>query len=104
MPKPTDPPLIDLPTREDIAAMRVGAIAIDCWGRLSEITQITHIGEDVQGRLFCCYYTRKGPTSSCSMSRKERQITRTVALSFEYTSHEIDVLEREMLEAEGRAA
>jgi hypothetical protein len=88
--------LIDIPTRQSIEAMAVGKQAIDPFGKLAEIVEITHVGEDVAGRLFCCYYVEFGTGSRISMTRKEGELTATVALSNHYTSAQLDALAQKL--------
>lgn len=90
--------IIDFPTREAIETLRVGDQAIDAWGHMAEVTRISCRREDLEGRLFVCYYT-KTDIGSMSMSRKQDRVTRTVALSNVHTSAQIDALEQGLLAA-----
>lgn len=88
--------IINVPTRKQIEDLKVGDLALDCFGHIREITAIFAKKEDLQGRLFCCYYTKMGD-GSCSMSQKEGVLTRTVHLTGRYTSRELDSLEQKLL-------
>jgi hypothetical protein len=91
-------PVVDFPTREDIVNLKVGDLAIDAFGKMARVVGIHAQRDDIKGRAFVCYYTEHGfPGSTCSMSRKERKVTRTVALSIVYTSAEIDAIEKQLL-------
>lgn len=85
-----------IPTRAQLEAMKVGDQALDCWGRMAEVTEITARRLDINGKMFVCYYTKSGPASSCSMSVKEGELTRTAALSRLHKSAEVDLIERWM--------
>lgn len=89
--------IFNVPTREEIAGIQIGDQALDCFGRLNEVTEITARREDIKGKLFICYYTRFGPKSQMSMSQKEGYLTRTVATSREHISVELDRIESEIV-------
>ena len=88
-------PEIYIPTRAEIEALRENDLAPDCFGNWKRVTRVFARGVDVNGRAYVCFYTEFGPTSSISTSLKEGELHRTVALSGKYTSHELDVLEKE---------
>jgi len=90
-----DMPEIYIPTRSEIEALTEGDLAPDCFGNWRRVTKVYANGADVNGRAYICYYTEFGPTSSISNSLKEGEINRTVALTGEYTSHDLDILEEE---------
>jgi hypothetical protein len=86
---------IYIPTRAEIEALKEGDLAPDCFGNWRRIAKIYARGDDINGKAYVCYYTEFGPTSSISNSLKESELNRTVALTAKYTSHELDVLEKE---------
>jgi hypothetical protein len=55
-----DGPALMIPSREDIESLKVGDLAPDCFGRMSEITEIFAQKDDITGRAFVCYYTAFG--------------------------------------------
>lgn len=97
--KAIDVAMFNLPTRKDIEAIKVGDLALDCWGHMRRVTQITARREDIHGKLFCCYYTDMGNNSSCSMSQKEDELTRTVGVCCKFKSRELDNIEKALLES-----
>ena len=88
-------PEIYIPTRAEIEDLRENDLAPDCFGNWKRVTRVFARGMDVNGRAYVCFYTEFGPTSSISNSLKEGELHRTVALTGKYTSHELDVLEKE---------
>jgi hypothetical protein len=86
--------LLMLPTKDDVANLRVGDLAPNCFGALAEVTEICYRGVDVEGHAYVGYYTRTGPTSSMSMSMKEGELVRHAGLL--QTSAELDSIERRM--------
>jgi len=91
-----------IPTREQVTGLKVGDQAINCYGRMATVTEVTAQRDDIQGRAFVCYYTADGEHgSTISMSIKEGELTRTVALSCRHTSSELDAIERRMRAAQG---
>jgi len=88
-------PEIYIPTRSQIEALKEGDLAPDCFGNWRRVTRIYGRGADVKGKMYVCYYTEFGPTSSISNSLKEGEIHRTVTLTGKYTSHELDDLENQ---------
>jgi len=92
-----------LPTRAQIASLKVGDQALNCFGRMSEVVEIAARKDDIHGYLFVCYYTRDaGQSGSTSMSMKEGELVRTVALSCLHKSAELDAIERDMRAAGAR--
>jgi len=88
--------IILVPTREEVESLQVGNLALDAFGRMSEVTEIFGRGNDIKGRAYVCYYTRFGANGSCSTSMKEGELVRTVATSGRYTSAELDAIERQI--------
>jgi hypothetical protein len=90
--------IINIPTRKQLEDLKVGDLALDCFGHMREIKKITTKKEDIHGRFFCHYHTKFGDDrSTMSMSQKEGVLTRTVHLSTKYTSRELDTIEQELL-------
>lgn len=88
--------MFTIPTREQIENLQVGDIALDPFGRMQEVVEITAKKEDINGKLFVHYYVKFGENSRISMSQKENKLTRTVELCNKYTSNEIRKLEFEL--------
>lgn len=59
------------PTREQIDNLMVGDIVPNCFGELRPITTIHAKREDINGKLFACFYTKFGDNSALSGSLKE---------------------------------
>jgi hypothetical protein len=64
-----------VPSRKLISSLRVGDLALNCYGRYAKVVEITCCKEDIKGKLFVCYYTENGEGSSISMSMKEDEFT-----------------------------
>lgn len=89
-----------VPTREEVYTLKVGDLALDCFGRYSRITRIYAMRDDVHGRAFACFYTEFTPgRSEVSGSYKEGELVRTVPLTCAHTSAELDRIERDLLAA-----
>ena len=89
-------PQIYIPTRAEIQSMEVGELAPDCFGHWRRVTKVYAKGHDVNGKAYVCYYTEFGPEASISNSLKEGEINRTVALTGKFTSHELDLMEKNL--------
>jgi len=89
-------PIVFMPTRADIEALGLGDLALNAFGQYARVVEISTRGVDTAGALFVCYYTEQSPTSRMSMSMKEGEIVRTVALSFAHRSAEIEDMEQRM--------
>lgn len=91
-------PIYFIPTRNYIENLKVGDQALDCFGHMAKVVEISTRKNDVSGKLFVCYYTSdsdKG-SSQTSMSMKEGELVRTVQLSCLHKSVELDSIERRM--------
>lgn len=88
--------MLYIPTRSEIEAMQVGDMAMDCFGKKANVSQITVKSEDVNGKLFVHYYTDSA-NGRTSMSMKEDELVRHVGTSAKFTSHQLDLIETEML-------
>ena len=86
-----------IPTRQDIENLQVGDSAITPFGNYKEVVEITCKKEDVNGKLFVCYYTRFGGHSRISNSMKEKELVRTAETSKNFTSAELDDIEQDMI-------
>ena len=92
-----DGPALYVPTREEVQSLKVGDLAPDAFGRMSEVTEIFGQKDDINGRAFVCYYTRFGSNGgSCSTSMKEGELVRSVAASGRYTSADLIAIERKI--------
>lgn len=89
--------MLYIPTRSDIEALQTGNMAIDCFGHEAEIVSEVYRGADIYGKLFASYYTQLSNNAMCSMSMKEDELVRHVGTSAKFTSHQLDLIEAEML-------
>lgn len=89
--------MLFIPTRNDIESMQVGDKAMDCFGKSNEVVKVEHKGTDINGKLFVCYATWFSHATSISMSMKEDELVRHVGTSAKFTSHQLDLIEAEML-------
>ncbi len=90
--------MLYIPTLHDIESLEVGDMAMDCFGKRSQVSQITHRGITLSGKTFILYYT-VSPTSNgqISMSMKEDELVRHVSTSAKFTSWQLDDIEADML-------
>lgn len=85
-----------IPTKQQIQSYQVGDLAPNCFGE-GRITEIYAKQQNVQGKWFICYYTQLREGSTISHSLTEDKLDRTLALSKNYTSHQLDDIERQLL-------
>ena len=86
-----------IPTRSDIESLKVGDMVINPFGKMAEVVEIFARGNDRSDRAYVCYYTAHGDNNGrMSHSMVERELVRTVPLTFKHTSAELDRIEREM--------
>ena len=78
-----------VPDAAQVAALSVGDLAIDCFGKLREVVEINYRGTDLNGKTFVGYSTEFGPHSSITASMKDGEIVATAALTGQYKSVEI---------------
>jgi hypothetical protein len=86
-----------MPERMDIENLEVGMCAPNCFGGLSTVIEISCKKEDIKGKLFVCYCVKHG-SGSISMSMKEGELIRDVETCSFFTSNELLVIERDMLQ------
>jgi hypothetical protein len=75
---------IKIPTRKEIEDLKPGDLALDCFGKYNEVVEIYAKREDINGRLFACFYTKFGENATISGSYKEDRLIRTIPLSGKY--------------------
>jgi hypothetical protein len=90
-----------VPTKEDIAILGVGAIAVDCFGKIKLIREIFCRGNDTTGRAYICYYTQFSENSKISMSIKENELVRTMPLCNKFKSFELNAIEAYLVSRKG---
>ena len=90
--------MLYIPTLRDILTLEVGDMAIDCFGKKSQVSQITVKSTDVNGKAFVLYYTNSlTGNDQISMSMKEDELVRHVGTSAKFTSYQLDDIEEDML-------
>lgn len=78
----------------DVRNLKVGDFAPDCFGDMSEVTEIYGQQVDIKGNPFVCYYTKFSDNgSNISNSMKSGELLRTTELSNHFTSKEIDSIQ-----------
>jgi hypothetical protein len=90
-----------MPTRAEVASLKAGDLIINPFGKPARVTRIHARGEDIHGKLYACYYVEWGEGSTISDSIKEGELLRTVAVSRDYTSAQLDAIERTMRKERG---
>ena len=89
--------VVEIPTREEIEKLQVGDLVINCFGEQRKITNIFARGNNlINGKAYICFYSEFGNGSEVSGSYAEDSLVRTVALSHYYTSHELDMIEKNL--------
>jgi len=86
-----------IPDRQWIEDLRVGDLAMDCFGNEAIVERISYRDKDVNGRAFIGVYLAFGERATVSDSYKEGELHRTVKISHLYSSHELDVIEEDLL-------
>lgn len=82
-----------IPERSDIENLMVGDVAPNVFGH-AEVTRIAYVGEDLKGRKYVGYYTKLSENSQISASMKEGELIRSLHVCKLFTSHELDIIER----------
>ncbi len=87
-----------IPTEYEIRGMKIGSLAPDCMGKMKPIVEITAKEQDVNDKWFIYYYVPFGTDGSkISHSLTEDKLDRSLPLCKLFDSHELDIIEREML-------
>lgn len=93
----TDKTTLYIPEKSDIINLKVGDLALDCFGNFKIVTSITYRGIDNKENNYVGYYTEFGPNgSTISNSMKENEIQLTVSACRFYTSDQLREFERKM--------
>jgi hypothetical protein len=58
--------LLCRPTREEVEALAVGDLVIDCFGKLTPVVRIAYRGLDINGKAYVGWDQRFGPDGSTS--------------------------------------
>lgn len=74
------------PSRVWIEDLRVGDMALDCFGKIQEVKKIAFRGTDLKGKMFVGYNTKFGENSTISHSAKEGEVISTLPITKEYKS------------------
>ncbi len=82
--------MLYIPTLHDIESLKVGDMAMDCFGKTNEVIRIEHKGKDINGKLFVCYHTYFSHATTISMSMKEDELVRHVGTSKYFNSWQLD--------------
>ena len=83
-----------IPSRDYIEKLEIGGLVLDAFGNWAKVTSISARKEDINGKLFACFYAEFGADSTMSGSVKEDCLVRTAALSSRHTSAELDAIEQ----------
>jgi hypothetical protein len=85
------------PTQAEVMTLDLGSVALDCFGRFSQVVEIFARGTCVRdGQPFVCFYTQFHEHSKISHSYKAGELVRTISLTAKLTSAECDDLETDM--------
>ena len=94
-----DQVVLYMPERSDIENLKVGDMALNCFGEFARVRSINCKKEDIEGKLFVLYYTQFADhTSAISMSLKEGELARTASASRHFTSDRLREIEKDMRE------
>lgn len=91
-----------MPTRPEIEAIQVGALAPNCFGYLARVSEVFGRGTDINGNRYVCYKTELGAGSTITASLTEGQVVRHIGLSAAFTATEIWLAEKALRVAAGR--
>ena len=81
------------PSRKYVESLKVGDLAVNPYGRLSKVVNITYRGDDIKGRAYVGVELENGEYSTITSSYKEGELVRTLALSAQFTSAQCDEIE-----------
>lgn len=99
MVKMADDVIYKIPTRQEIEDLKEGDTALNPFGEYGEITNIFARRDDVEGKLFICYYTKWGGNgSSISSCMKEGELVRHLGVCHHHNSHELRLIEKQLRE------
>jgi hypothetical protein len=90
-----------MPEKADCENLKVGDMAMDCFGATNEVVEIFGVGHcqhpERLDNAYVCYYTALGPNNGrISHSMEEGQIIRTLETISKFTSQELNRIEYEM--------
>jgi hypothetical protein len=87
-----------IPTAQEIQSFQIGDLAPNSLSKeWQPITEIFARDKNVNGQWYICYYTRLRENSTISHSLVEDKLDRTIWTSRDYTSHELDKIEKQLL-------
>jgi len=89
--------MLYIPTRTDIESLKVGDMALNCFGREAEVVEVSFRGNDLNGKAYVGLKVEFGPHSTITQSYKEDELVRHVGTSAKFNSHQLDLIEAEML-------
>ena len=75
----------------------VGDLMPNCFGTPCEVAEVRYRGNDVNGKAYVGVTLKWGDDSTITASYKEDELYRNANTSRQYTSHELDVIERRIL-------
>ncbi len=87
--------IIFTPSRSWVENLQVGDMAIDYFGRLMKVTDVTFRGNDIHGKAYVGYYTEFNHNSKISHSAKEGEVISTLPITSKY--HTIWNIPRELI-------
>ena len=85
---------IYVPSKSYIENFEIGTKAPYCFGGLRDVVEVFAINQDVNGKIFACYYIKHSENSRISGSVKEGEIVRDLKLTCALKSAEIDEIQR----------
>jgi len=89
--------MLYIPTRQDIESLKVGDMAMDCFGRMRPIISIRFQGNSADGQAYIGFSVEFGPHSTVSNVYREDELVRHVGTSAKFNSHQLDLIESDML-------
>lgn len=88
---------VTVPTRNDIINLKVGDFVPNCFPTPRRVSSITARREDVNGRMFVCFYTDEGSNSWMSGSAKEDEMDFSVCWKVDSLHTEMEYLRQQVL-------
>ncbi len=89
--------MLYIPTLHDIESLKVGDMAMDCFGNMRQVVEVDFRGVDIRGKTYVNFKVEFGPHSTVTQSYKEDELVRHVGTSKYFNSWQLDDIEAEML-------
>lgn len=89
--------MLYIPTLHDVESLEVGDMAMDCFGNMRQVVDISFQGRTSDGKSFVHFRVEFGPHSTITQSYKEDELVRHVGTSKYFNGWQLDDIEADML-------